>query len=403
MTFFNSLTDGFKIIIIALCSLALIGEIFFACLCVSRKKAKIISAVQVLISILCAFNIIRLANGGPILPQSAVTSFLNTEMAVIIAIAVNISLGSISLILALTESAKAVVSATDIPKYLEYSHDAVLFAYNNGKIVFLNSKMKELCKALTGGELKNANVFFDAVSKMESSKSVTVYDVNGKSVLRLENGTAWEFSKAQLDDNHYLLTACDTTQVLSVAAEISEKKVLIKETHNQLQWTLDNLDELREQNKISEQNEPIRTQIYQHSQMLYNNVMDGEANGARIDNLDFSIIKNKLSLITYSFALVGVSISVIGNMPTDNVTAPALLDLLSVAASKSVALCGAKQVTMAIYEGGSKLTANISCDGSAAKESPELFVELEDQIKALEGTFAVSYEPTLKFSVMLPK
>ena len=95
MTFFNSLADGFKIIIIALCSLALIGEIFFACLCVSRRKAKVISVIQVLIAILCAFNVIRLANGGPILPHSALTAFLNTEMAVIITIAVNISLGSL--------------------------------------------------------------------------------------------------------------------------------------------------------------------------------------------------------------------------------------------------------------------------------------------------------------------
>ncbi len=403
MTFFNSLADGFKIIIIALCALALIGGIFFACLCVSRKKPKIISAVQILVTVLCAFNVIRLANGAPIFAQSAFTDFLNNEIAVIVAISVNISLGTISLILALTEGAKPVITSTDIPKYLEYSNDAVLFAYNSGRIVFANSKMYDLCRTLTQDELKNANVFYDAVSRIRNSKTITVYDVNGKSVIRLANGTAWEFSKSQIDSRHYLLTACDTTQALGVAAEISEKKVLIRETQNQLQWTLDNLDELREQNRISEQNEPLRTQVHQLSQMLYYNIADGEISDAQVRSLEFITAKNKLSLITYSFALVGVSVSVIGNMPTDEVTEPVLLDLFSVAAAKSVALCGSKQVTMAIYEGGSKLTANISGDGAQATASPGLFKEIEEKVTALGGTLTISYSPTLKISVMLPK
>ena len=403
MTFFNSLADAFKIIIIALCSLAFIGEVFFTCLCISRKKPKILTVAQIVITLLCALNIIRLANGAPIFPQNALSDFLSGEIAVIVAISVNISLGTISLILGLTEGSKAVISATDIPKYLEYSNDGVLFAHKSGRLVFSNSRMYDLCLVLTNNELKNANVFFEEISKIKSDKKVTVYDVNGKSVFRLADGTAWEFSRVQIDERHYMLTACDMTQALSIAAEISEKKVLIKETQNQLQWTLDNLDELRVQNRISDQNEPIRTQITQHTQSLFNNVSSGETDRIKPLELEMNPSVNRLVLITRSFALIGVSVSIIGNMPTDDTLSPTLLDLLSVATAKSVSLCGAKQVTMAIYEGGNKLTANISGDGTVAKESPELFTEIENQIKSLGGTLTVAYTPTLKISVMLPK
>ncbi len=404
MTFFNSLNEVIQIIFIVLCVLAFVSMIFLVCLCAGRKKNGILAVSTSVVALLSAFNVIRLVYGAPIFGSNSVSDILNSDMGVIVAIAVNISLGTIALILSLSERQRPFISASKLPDYLELSKDAVLFADKKGQVVIANKKMKELCRTITRAPLKNANDFCDTVFSFRNNGKITVFNVGNKRIFRLPDTSAWEFSHIDLDDGNYLITACDTTQSLNTAEKITENKRLIKEAENRLQWTLDNLDGLKKQAEISEKNAPIRSQIREYSNSLYESISNNEGITPMQIGSDLIPDEQKLPLIISAFELVGVTIRIIGNMAPDSPLFSVLFELLCTSASNAVSLCRAESITMAIYEGGNRLTANITCDGAALQDSKAgVFDDIKKRITSLGGTFTMVQEPTLKLSVMLSK
>jgi len=401
MIFFNALNETFQVIFTALCAVAFVGQLFFLCLCISRKKNIIMILVTALVAVVSALNVTRLFYGAPIFSQS---EFFSGDMAVIVVIAVNISLGTIAYILAFAEIHRDVLTDVKIPEYLENSKDGILFADRNGQVLFANYKIKELCRTITKSELRDANSFSDVVFKAKSNNKFTVFNVDGKLIFRFSENNAWEFSHTAFDGGNYIITATDATQSLNTAEKITENKRMIKETANRLQWTLDNLDGLKNQAEISEKSEPLRAQIRDYANRLYEGIANDGVITAEQVGAENIASEEQLSLIIRAFELIGVSVSVIGNMPSDEKRFTTLIELLFVSASSAVSLCRAERITMAIYEGGNKLTANINCDGTLLHSKHiGVFDNIKNRISALDGTLTITKEPSLKISVMLLK
>lgn len=401
MIFFNALNESFQVIFTALCTVAFIGQLFFLCLCISRKKNIIMTAITAVVAVVSAFNVTRLFYGAPIFSQS---EFLSSDMAVIVVIAVNISLGTIAYILAFAEIQKDVLTEVKIPDYLENSKDGILFADQSGQILLANYKIKELCRTITKAELKNANSFCDLIFNAKSNNKFTVFNVDGKLIFRFSENNAWEFSHTAFDGGNYIITATDATQSLNTAEKITENKRMIKETENRLQWTLDNLDGLKKQAEISEQSEPLRAQIRDYANRLYDGIANDESVISEQVGAERIPREKQLPLIISAFELIGVSVNVIGSMPADEKRFTTLLELLFVSASSAVSFCRAERVTMAIYEGGNKLTANINCDGTLLhSKHVGVFDNIKKRISELGGTLTITKEPSLKISVMLLK
>lgn len=401
MVFFNALNESFQVIFTALCAVAFVGQLLFLCLCISRKKNIIMTLVTALVAVVSLLNVVRLFYGAPIFSQS---EFFNADMTVIVVIAVNISLGTIAYILAFAEIQKDVLTEIKIPEYLENSKDGILFADKNGQVLLANYKIKELCRTITKTELKNANGFCDLIFNAKSNGKFTVFNIDGKLIFRFSENNAWEFSHAEFDGGNYIITATDATQSLNTAEKISENKRMIKETENRLQWTLDNLDGLKKQAEISEQSAPLRAQIKDYANRLYDGIANGEAVTSEQVGAERIPTDKQLALIIGAFELIGVSVSVIGNMPADEKRFTTLLELLFVSASSAVSFCRAERITMAIYEGGNKLTANINCDGTLLHSKHiGAFDNIQKRVCALGGTLTITKEPTLKLSVILLK
>ncbi|MBR5773660.1 MAG: hypothetical protein IKY44_02290, partial [Clostridia bacterium] len=362
MIFFSNLNESIRVIFIALCAIAFVGQLFFLCLCIGRKKNIILTVVTAVITVLSAFNVTRLAYGAPLFSQEI--GFLNDDFSVIVAIAVNISLGTIAIIIALTEMSKVVLTGIRIPQYLDKYKDAVLFADSNGQILLDNYRMRELCKAMTKAELKDANAFCEFVFTAKSSHRFAVYNVDDKLIFRFPDGSAWEFARTAFEGGSYIVTATDATQTLDAAEKITENKRMLKDSENRLQWTLDNLDGLKAEADIAQQNEALRTQVRDYATALYQGILNDEEIESRQLGTQLIPAENQLPLIIRAFELIGVSVVVIGNMPADDERFTSLLELLFVTASSAVSFCRAERITMAIYEGGNRLAANITCDGT---------------------------------------
>ena len=402
MIFFNSMNEAMRVIFIALCAVGFIGQLSFLCFCVGRRKNIVLTVVTAVITVLSCFNVIRLSYGAPVLFHNS--KLINDDFSVIVTIAANISLGTIALILSLAEINRSVASPTKIPQYLEYSKDGVLFSDKRGLVLLANHKIRELAKTITGTEIENANNFRNAVFSAKSCKQYTVFNIDGKLIFRLPDGLAWEFAHTQLDNGSYIITATDATQLLDTAEKITTNKKLIKETKNRLQWTLDNLDGLKTQNEISEQAFPLRAQIRDYANALYESIESDEIIPVQQVGKQLIPAEKMLPLIINAFEIIGVSIRVIGSMPADAPRFAALLELLFVSASSAVSHCRAELITMAIYEGGNKLTANINCDGTLLhSDHIGAFDDIKSRIDSLGGTLTITKEPSLKLSVMLLK
>lgn len=410
MEFFNSLSPLLQGLAIVLCTLGFMSLLFFLCICVSRRKNIALTVVTAIIALLSAVNIIRLSHGAPIVLQN---DAINSKSAVIISISANIFLGIISFILLIVQLRKPRVSAAKIPQYLENSKDAVLFADKSGRPLLINQEMRGLTRLVTGIEYFNeygscpafnANQFRDAVLSSRTNGRFTVFNVDSKRIFRFSPMSAWEFSCTELYRGGYTIIATDVTQTLNTAEKITENKRDIKESKNRLQWTLDNLDDFKKQNEIAEITASLRSHLSEYANGLYEGI---EANGdIAPKQVGLQIIppQNRLDLITGAFELIGVSINVIGKMPYDSDLSPTLLELLCVCASNAVSFCRAEHVTMAIYEGGNKITTNINCDGATLiDKNSDSFSIIQNRIASLGGTFTLTREPSLKISVILPK
>ena len=401
MIFFNALDESFQVIFTALCAVGFVGQLFFLCLCIGRKKNIIMTVVTAIVAVFSALNVTRLLYGAPILSKSALFS---SDMSVIVAIAVNISLGTIAYILAFVEMSSSAITAIKIPEYMERSKDGVLFADKNGQVLLANYRIRELCKAITKSELKNANDFCDLIFNARSNNKFTVYNIDGKLIFRFSEDSAWELAHTAFEGGNYIITATDVTQSLNTAEKITENKRMIKETENRLQWTLDNLDGLKRQAEISEGSSALRTQIEKYANHIYDAISNEEDISTIQVGTELVPMEKQLPLIIRTFELIGVSVIVIGNMPSDEKRFLTLLELLFVSASAAVSFCRADRITMAIYEGGNKLAANITCDSTMVNSKHfDAFDNIKSRISALGGTLTITKEPSLKISVMLLK
>lgn len=410
MNFFNSLTPLLQSVCIALCAFGFMSLLFFVCICISRRKNTALTVVAAIFTLLCAINIIRLSYGAPIFLHNSV---INGKTAVISAISANVVLGIISLILVIAQLRKPRVSAAKIPQYLENSKDAVLFADKSGKVMLINREMRSLTRFVTGIDFFseysscppfNANLLRDAVLSGQSNGRFTVFNVHGKRIFRFSPLSAWEFSYTKLYNGDYSIIATDVTQTLNTAEKITDNKRGIRETKNRLQWTLDNLDDHKKQSEIAETTAFLRSQLSGYADGLQNAMgSDGEILPKQV-GLELIAPQERVDLIMQAFELIGVSITVIGRMPYESALLPTLLELLCVCASNAVSFCRAEKITMAIYEGGNRITANINCDGAAMLDkNADSFSDIQSRIASLGGTFTLTREPSLKISVILPK
>lgn len=410
MELFSSLSPLLQGAVITVCTLGFMSQLFFLCICIGRRKNIALTIVTTVIAILSAINVTRLCYGAPITVHSEA---INSKNAVIIAISANIALGIICLILSVIEYRKPGISASKLPQYLEGAKDAVLFADKNGRALLINGEMRKLIRLITGISYFDehspcpsfdANQFRDALLSSKSNGRFVVFDIDGKRIFRFSPISAWEFSYAELYSGGYSITATDVTQTLNTAEKITGNKRNIKETKNQLQWTLDNLDDFKKQNEIAEATASLRAQLNEYANGLYESMENDSEIIPKQVGLQIISAQNQLDLIVRSFELVGVCVNVIGKMPFDSALFPTLLELLCVCTSNAVSFCRAEHITMAIYEGGNRITANISCDGAALiDKNADSFNDIQNRITSLGGSFTLTREPSLKLNVILSK
>ena len=89
-------------------------------------------------------------------------------------------------------------------------------------MILLNNRMNELCHAIVGRDLQNAELFWEILRAGQAQPAVPRLTEGDSPSFRLPDGSVWMFAYEDLDGIHQL-SATDVTQLQAVTDELKEK------------------------------------------------------------------------------------------------------------------------------------------------------------------------------------
>jgi len=115
------------------------------------------------------------------------------------------------------------ISNNSIKEALDSLPTGICFAEEDGEIRFLNPKMRFLASELTGHAIMDANAFWDTVTTLSQVQR----HAGPEPVIELSNGTVWQFSRKQEEDEGRVMWRIRAQDVTSLSYQ---QRQLEKET-----------------------------------------------------------------------------------------------------------------------------------------------------------------------------
>lgn len=166
------------------------------------------------------------------------------------------------LILELRQFRRNTITRSSIKDGIDKISSGLCFYQNGGRIILVNHRMNELCFAIVGRDLQNAELFWHILSGGETKQDVERLSFGDHPSFRLADGTVWSFSHEKLHDIHQL-SAADTTQIQAVTDELKEKNIALAALNFRLRKHGENVDELTRSKERLETKARIHSELGQ--------------------------------------------------------------------------------------------------------------------------------------------
>ena len=189
------------------------------------------------------------------------------------------------------------ISAMSIKESFDGLPAGLCYFDKNGLVVLKNNLMESICLELTGKSLNIAAPF------REKIKEVSQYENDGTFTVRLNDGRVFSFSLSETEifsKSYFQLVATDITEFTKLTS-ILEYEII----HDRLGSTLIATRKYLENNNLPENNKELL-------EMWRNNI--AVLNTAENDRKDENFAKD----IENAARLVGITLEIAGNLPTDN-------------------------------------------------------------------------------------
>lgn len=135
------------------------------------------------------------------------------------------------------------ITRSSIREGVDQIASGLCFYVEGGRVILSNSRMNELCHAVVGRDLQNAELFWQILSGGEVRPDVKRLSFGNYPNFRLKDGTVWTFSREKLD-GFTQLTAADTTLQQALTDELREKNLDLAAMNLRLRKYGENVDEL---------------------------------------------------------------------------------------------------------------------------------------------------------------
>ena len=279
------------------------------------------------------------------------------------------------------------LSSACIEEAFEAVDIAVMIARDDGIPVIVNSKMNELAVLLTGRRIESGNKFLDALQNRKSDGKVTRFSAYDKLVFRMLDGVSWEFSTYRFkvgNDEYLRISAVDVTQIIAATQSAGRNTAAIQKSQNVLQWTLDNAQNLKDEETVLAEREK-----------------NHETVRAAVSNNDYGtdrVYSKNIKHLQNAFKLAGVELKIMGTLSHGDKKG-LILSIIQKVAAKAVSASEAKTVTAAIYEGVVKTRLTVTADETDASEAD--FTDLYAFAKSIGAQMEISLSPVFKANVSI--
>ena len=324
------------------------------------------------------------------------------------------------LVRVLLDSGRTHISRMSIKHALDTLPDGILFARYDGSVTLQNKMMMELTHHLTGEIASDAEKLWRFMQSDSWGDYVKLFLSDGRVLLRMKDGKAWEFSKKLVDMNGksiLRILAADVTDADRITRELEGVNHELSSTAEWLQYILDNYNEIKTVREAIEMKLKLHDRMGQRISLVSRSIADDTEESYKeivpllrgllddLTDMRKAAAPFTLADLQASFAVVGTTVVLHGALPADE-RGEALLHILREAATNAVRHAGATMVDADVAETQSSLCMSITNDGKLPEENLREgggIGGMRVRLAALNGRLTVETRPVFKLTAAIKK
>jgi len=315
---------------------------------------------------------------------------------------------------------KSGLSALSVKNAIDSMVTGIMFCQRTGVVLLVNDQMQRLMKLITGKTQRNGRHFFSLLTLSEINPDCRITWVEGRTVIILPDGTAWQFTITELPigrKTYIQLTATDITEQWRLAAELQPQNDALMQMRKELNETIANL------NILSRERETQRAKMRTHDilgerlTLLQRSILGNKTpdypllrslSQGLLDDLNTisgdSAYQDEILLLRQVFKAIGVEIEVSGNLPGDAARRGILMDITREAVTNAVRHGFATKVTISMENTGGEFRMTITDNGYppfSIKEGGGIS-GMREKLRPVSGVLHVEISPQFALTAVLP-
>jgi len=268
---------------------------------------------------------------------------------------------------------RSTITRSSIREGVDKIASGLCFYVHGGRLILSNSRMNELCHAIVGRDLQNAELFWQILSGGEVKSDVQRLSFGSFPNFRLPNGSVWTFAREELD-GYFQLTAADTTLQQALTDELRDKNLDLAAMNLRLRKYGENVDELARAKERLETKVRIHSELGQALLATRRYLLTQDVKEPPMDlwrrniamlrkEMESKKSEDPLQILEKAAASAGVKLVIRGRLPAQSEYRQFFLTAASEALTNAVFHADAKTLYIDLCESGSRWSMRFTNDG----------------------------------------
>ena len=316
------------------------------------------------------------------------------------------------------------LSNDSVQEALDQIPMGILFCDTGGRPLLANHRIMDLCEELTGSALVNGNLFRRDLEDFAGREGVEKIMMEDSMLFRTPRG-AFSFliwSTTLKQRNGFLMLAFDATEKDRLVRELRQIREALTRQGDSLRLLAQDLEEVTRRQELMQLEQQIHDmtgyRLYLLQQYLRTHDTDADLQAFQsfrplveglledIEHEQPLSAEKILQSLARSFAFIGVTLNLVGALPSKSRQASVLIKVLRECATNAVKHAGASEITARISCAGDWLVMDVTNNGAPfAGESVtehQGLCGMRELVQKEGGTLQVRPHPRFTVSVSLP-
>jgi signal transduction histidine kinase len=312
------------------------------------------------------------------------------------------------------------LSSDSINEAIDTLPTGVMFSDNTGNIILANTMMLNLMQLYSGQQYRDANVLWRHLQSLKNTSYLQKLSVGDKLLFRVRNGPSYLAARQSIRteaESCNQLTITDVTEEDRSALMLEEQLKLLRADSKKMRSALDNLEALKRQQTLAEVTSQIHDLLGQRITILQQLLNNNDTNNyddmiPLMQNLVQDIRNDvredaheTLNNIVATYASIGVTITIAGELPKEKEIATAFVSIIREAATNSVRHSHANLIQIVMNRQNGKQYLQTTDNGIALSEVIHFGTGLngiKQRIERLGGTLTVNTKPRFTLLMEVP-